>query len=52
MPAHIRAARPLTQMSIPVADGRLALGARQGVYVFEHRARAHRRQVALHLIGG
>ena len=51
MPAHIRAALTLTELSIPVAGGRLALGTWQGVYVFEHRARAHRRQVALHLIG-
>jgi secondary thiamine-phosphate synthase enzyme len=51
MPAHIRAALTLTQLSIPVRGGRLALGTWQGVYVFEHRAAAHRRSVVLHLLG-
>ena len=51
MPAHIRSALTLTQLSIPVEDGRMALGTWQGVYVFEHRSRAHRRSVVLHLIG-
>ena len=51
MPAHIRAALTLTQLSIPVDHGRLALGTRQGGYVFEHRARPHRRAVVLHLFG-
>jgi secondary thiamine-phosphate synthase enzyme len=51
MPAHIRAALTLTQLSIPVEQGRLALGTWQGIYVFEHRAASHRRAVALHLLG-
>jgi len=51
MPAHIRAALTLTQLSIPVDHGRLALGTWQGVYVFEHRTRPHRRTVVLHLLG-
>ena len=51
MPAHIRAALTLTQVSVPVANGRLALGTWQGVYVFEHRSSPHRRTVLLHLIG-
>jgi secondary thiamine-phosphate synthase enzyme len=51
MPAHIRAALTLTQLSVPVIDGRLALGTWQGIYLFEHRASAHRRTVALHLFG-
>jgi secondary thiamine-phosphate synthase enzyme len=51
MPAHIRAALTLTQLSIPVEDGRMALGTWQGVYLFEHRAAPHRRNVLLHLIG-
>lgn len=51
MPAHIRAALTLTQLSVPVIDGRMALGTWQGIYLFEHRARAHRRTVALHLLG-
>ncbi|WP_374573280.1 secondary thiamine-phosphate synthase enzyme YjbQ [Phenylobacterium sp.] len=51
MPAHIRAALTQTQLSIPVLDGRPALGTWQGIYLFEHRRRPHRRQLVLHLIG-
>ena len=51
MPAHIRAALTLTQLSIPVEHGRMALGTWQGVYLFEHRAVPHRRNVLLQLIG-
>lgn len=51
MPAHIRAALTAAQVAVPVADGRLALGTWQGIYLFEHRASPHRRSVALHLIG-
>ena len=51
MPAHIRAALTQTHLSIPVSGGRPDLGAWQGLYVFEHRDRPHRRQVVLHLIG-
>jgi len=51
MPSHIRAALTLTQLSIPVTDGRMALGTWQGIYVFEHRAAPHRRRVVLHLFG-
>jgi secondary thiamine-phosphate synthase enzyme len=51
MPAHIRAALTLTQLSIPVEAGRLTLGMWQGVYLFEHRASPHRRSVVLHLLG-
>ena len=51
MPAHVRAALTQTQLSIPLAGGRLALGTWQGVYVFEHRRSPHRRRVALHLLG-
>jgi secondary thiamine-phosphate synthase enzyme len=51
MPAHIRAALTQTSLTIPVARGRLGLGTWQGLYVFEHRYRPHRRTVLLHLIG-
>lgn len=51
MPAHIRAALTQTQLSIPVQDGRPVLGTWQGIYLFEHRAAPHRREVVLHLIG-
>jgi secondary thiamine-phosphate synthase enzyme len=51
MPAHLRAALTQTQLSIPVAGGRLLLGTWQGIYLFEHRRDPPERQIALHLIG-
>lgn len=49
MPAHIKAAMMPTHLSIPVMDGQMALGTWQGIYVFEHRDRAHQRHVVAHL---
>ncbi len=49
MPAHLKAALLPVSLSIPVGRGRLALGTWQGIYLWEHRARPHRRQVAAHL---
>ncbi|WP_398456818.1 secondary thiamine-phosphate synthase enzyme YjbQ [Sphingomonas albertensis] len=51
MPAHLRTALTQVQLSIPLIGGRLALGTWQGIYLFEHRRRPHRRTLALHLIG-
>lgn len=51
MPAHVRAALSSVQLSIPLAGSRLALGTWQGIYLWEHRLRPHRREVALHLVG-
>jgi len=51
MPAHVRAALTAVQLSIPLSDGRLALGTWQGIYLWEHRIRPHRREVVLHLVG-
>ena len=51
MPAHIKAALTQTSVGIPVMDGVPVLGMWQGIYLFEHRSRPHRRQVVLHLIG-
>lgn len=51
MPAHIRAALTQTHLSIPVIGGAPALGTWQGVFLFEHRRRPQRREIALHLIG-
>ncbi len=51
MPAHLRAALTQVQLTIPLIDARLALGTWQGIYLFEHRRRPHRRSLALHLIG-
>ena len=50
MTSHIRSALTATQLTIPIHQGRLALGTWQGLYLFEHRARAHRRSVVLHLL--
>ncbi|HTA70715.1 MAG TPA: secondary thiamine-phosphate synthase enzyme YjbQ [Bryobacteraceae bacterium] len=50
MTSHIRSALTQTQVSIPIHNGKLALGTWQGVYLFEHRERAHRRSVVLHLL--
>ncbi|MBO6602528.1 MAG: YjbQ family protein [Roseicyclus sp.] len=52
MPAHIKAAMMPVSLSIPVSGGRMMLGTWQGIYVVEHRRRAHSRQVAAVLIGG
>ncbi|WP_394886250.1 secondary thiamine-phosphate synthase enzyme YjbQ [Mesorhizobium sp. AaZ16] len=51
MPAHIKAALTAVSLSIPVMSGRLALGTWQGLYLFEHRDRPHRREIVLHLGG-
>lgn len=50
MTSHIRSALTQTQLSIPIHQGKLALGTWQGVYLFEHRERPHRRSVVLHLL--
>ncbi len=49
MPAHIRAALTATSLSIPFANGRLCLGTWQGIYLWEHRRRGSRREVAVHI---
>lgn len=51
MPAHIKAALTQTSIGIPVVEGYPAFGTWQGIYLFEHRRRPHRREVVLHLIG-
>ena len=51
MPAHLRTALTQTHLAIPIIDGVPALGTWQGIYLFEHRRRPHRRSLALHLIG-
>lgn len=51
MTSHIRSTLTNTSLSIPVIEGRLALGTWQGLYVFEHRSHPHRRQVILQIIG-
>lgn len=49
MPAHIKAAMLPVSLSIPVTNGRLAMGTWQGIYLFEHRSAPHTRRVVAHL---
>ncbi|MDB5536523.1 MAG: YjbQ family protein [Devosia sp.] len=51
MPAHIKAALTQTSIAIPIAQGSPVFGTWQGIYLFEHRTRPHRREVVLHIIG-
>src|SRR6516162_8661381 len=51
MPAHVRTALTTVNLSLPVQQGRLALGTWQGVYLWEHRVRGHTRRIAVHFIG-
>ena len=51
MPAHIKSMLTSTSLSVPVIGGRATLGTWQGIYVIEHRARPHRRRLALHFSG-
>jgi secondary thiamine-phosphate synthase enzyme len=48
MPAHIKSALTQVSIGIPVSGGRLAQGTWQGIYLFEHRDRPHRREIVLH----
>jgi secondary thiamine-phosphate synthase enzyme len=51
MPAHIKAALLPTALPIPILDGRLGLGTWQGIYLWEHRRRGHRREVIVQILG-
>jgi secondary thiamine-phosphate synthase enzyme len=51
MPAHVRTALTAVNLSIPVTQGRLALGTWQGIYVWEHRTHPHSRRIAAHYVG-
>lgn len=51
MPAHVKTMLTSVTLSIPVIDGRTALGTWQGVFVIEHRSRSHSRKVELHFVG-
>ena len=51
MPAHIKTMLSGVSLHVPVSGGALALGTWQGIYVAEHRARPHRREVTLSFIG-
>jgi len=49
MPAHIKAALLQSSLSVPIGSGKLLLGTWQGIYLFEHRDRPHRREIVLHI---
>ncbi|MFD0913404.1 secondary thiamine-phosphate synthase enzyme YjbQ [Methylophilus luteus] len=51
MPAHVRTALTQTSVSIPVINGKVALGQWQGIFLFEHRHQPARRRVLMHVIG-
>ena len=51
MPTHVRSALTATSINIPLGQGHLLLGTWQGIFLFEHRAQPHRREVTLHLMG-
>jgi secondary thiamine-phosphate synthase enzyme len=51
MPAHVRTALTQTSLSIPVLQGRVALGQWQGIFLFEHRHLPARRRVLMHVMG-
>jgi secondary thiamine-phosphate synthase enzyme len=52
MPAHVKTMLTETSLHVPVLGGRLALGTWQGIYLIEHRAWPHRREIVLQFIGG
>ena len=49
MPSHIKAILTNVSLSIPVIEGRLALGTWQGIYLWEHRRSAHTREIVVHV---
>ena len=51
MPSHIRMVLTRTSETIPIVDGRLQLGTWQGIFLFEHRRRPHRRKVVITMMG-
>lgn len=51
MPAHVRSVLTQTSLSLPIANGRCDLGTWQGVYVWEHRHRSHRRKLTISVLG-
>ena len=51
MPAHIRSAITKTSEQIPISRGKLVLGTWQGLYLWEHRQRSHKRELVVHIMG-
>ena len=51
MPAHVKTMLTAASLQIPVLNGKLALGTWQAIYLIEHRARPHRREIVLQFVG-
>lgn len=51
MPAHVRSVLTQTSMSFPIAEGRCDLGTWQGIFLYEHRHAAHRREITVVVVG-
>lgn len=51
MPSHVRMVLTRTSETIPIAAGRMTLGTWQGIFIFEHRAAAHQREISVSVIG-
>ncbi|MEA2943806.1 MAG: hypothetical protein QOD09_4335 [Bradyrhizobium sp.] len=51
MPAHVKTMLTAVSVQIPVLNGKLALGTWQAIYLIEHRARPHRREIVLQFVG-
>ena len=51
MPSHLRMVLTRTSETIPIAAGRMTLGTWQGIFIFEHRAAAHQREITVAVIG-
>jgi secondary thiamine-phosphate synthase enzyme len=51
MPAHVKTMLTSVSLQIPVVNGEMALGTWQAIYLIEHRARAHRREVVVQFVG-
>jgi secondary thiamine-phosphate synthase enzyme len=51
MPAHAKSAVTRASENVPIVRGRLALGTWQAIYVWEHRARGHTRELVVHVLG-
>jgi secondary thiamine-phosphate synthase enzyme len=49
MPSHLKAALTSTSLCVPIAEGKLALGTWQGIYLWEHRRRGSRRELVVHI---
>ncbi len=50
MPAHVRTALTQTAVSVPIVNGKLALGTWQGIFLWEHRLKSHQRNIIVTLI--